>query len=235
MPSAPISTSSTLPLDAALPKMVSFVEVSPLDKPEGSSKFERARRVIKRYSNRKLYDTRDSRYVTLLQIAGMVRAGEDVQIIDNATKEDKTEVTLALIISEELKSQPRSVPLGTLRDLIHQRGEKLLSQLREGPIGRLIPGAVGEDQESVPESAPTAGDPASPSVPVDPSAPRSSTDGAATPKTEGSPFEQWRHTVDDRIRTILPGFIGFKDLHQKVDLLAKRVTELEAELARRKA
>ena len=49
----------------------------------------------------------------------MVRAGEDVQIIDNATKEDKTEVTLALIISEELKSQPRSVPLGTLRDLIH--------------------------------------------------------------------------------------------------------------------
>jgi hypothetical protein len=40
----------------------------------------------------------------------MVRAGEDVQIIDNATKEDKTEVTLALIISEDVKSQPRSVP-----------------------------------------------------------------------------------------------------------------------------
>src|SRR5258706_1975435 len=131
MPSAPISTSSTSTLlDAALPKMVSFVEVSPLDKPDGPSKIERARRVIKRYSNRKLYDTRDSRYVTLLQIAGMVRAGEDVQIIDNSTKEDKTEVTLALIISEELKSQPRSVPLGMLRDLIHQRCEQLLSQLR---------------------------------------------------------------------------------------------------------
>jgi len=71
----------------------------------------------------------------------MVRAGEDVQIIDNQSKEDKTEVTLALIISEELKSQPRSVPLGTLRDLIHQRGERFLSQLREGPIGRLIPAA----------------------------------------------------------------------------------------------
>src|SRR5204862_7356160 len=102
-----------------------------------------------RYSNRKLYDTRDSKYVTLLQIAGMVRGGEDVQIIDNATKEDKTEVTLALIISEELKSQPRSVPLGTLRDLIHQRGEKLLSQLREGPIGRLIPGATGEGKHEL--------------------------------------------------------------------------------------
>ena len=42
-------------------------------------------RVIKRYSNRKLYDTRDSRYVTLLQIAEMVRGGEEVQIIDNTT------------------------------------------------------------------------------------------------------------------------------------------------------
>ena len=55
---------------------------------------ERPRRVIKRYSNRKLYDTKDSRYVTLLQIAEMVRGGEEVQIIDNNTKEDLTEVTL---------------------------------------------------------------------------------------------------------------------------------------------
>src|SRR3954468_6231351 len=134
--------------------MVSFHEGKPLDKSDKAPKIERARRIIKRYSNRKLYDTRESRYVTLLQIADMVRAGEDVQIIDNASKEDKTEVTLALIISEELKSQPRSVPLGTLRDLIHSRGEKLLSQLREGPIGRLIPGALeGKHDEMSPEQA----------------------------------------------------------------------------------
>ena len=49
------------------------------------------RRIIKRYSNRKLYDTKGSSYVTLLQIAEMIREGEDVQIIDNATKEDKTD------------------------------------------------------------------------------------------------------------------------------------------------
>ena len=48
-----------------------------------------------------------------------IRAGEEVQIIDNATKEDKTEVTLALIISEDLKSKPRSVPLGTLASVSH--------------------------------------------------------------------------------------------------------------------
>src|SRR6188768_2323204 len=120
---------------------------------ETSSGSDKPRRVIKRYSNRKLYDTKDSRYVTLQQIGEMVRAGEEVQIIDNATKEDKTEVTLALIISEDLKAQPRSVPLGTLRDLIQERGERLLSQLREGPIGRLIPGSGAPGEAGAPESA----------------------------------------------------------------------------------
>jgi polyhydroxyalkanoate synthesis repressor PhaR len=213
----------------------------PLDKTDQSSKTERARRIIKRYSNRKLYDTRDSRYVTLLQIADMVRAGEDVQIIDNATKEDKTEVTLALIISEELKSQPRSVPLGTLRDLIHQRGEKLLSQLREGPIGRLIPGALEgkhDDPSAVTadgtvaaavtnEPPPSSEVPSSASVPTD----GGKIEGA---KVEGSSFEHWRHVVDERIRMILPSFIGFRDLQQRVDQLSKRVSELEEELAKRK-
>jgi polyhydroxyalkanoate synthesis repressor PhaR len=213
----------------------------PLDKPDKSSKAtERARRIIKRYSNRKLYDTRDSRYVTLLQIADMVRAGEDVQIIDNATKEDKTEVTLALIISEELKSQPRSVPLGTLRDLIHQRGEKLLSQLREGPIGRLIPGALegkhddpsglaadGTMAATASEPPPSSEVPSSGALPVEGTKSESG-------KAEGSSFEHWRHTVDERIRMILPSFIGFRDLQTKVDQLTKRVSELEEELAKRK-
>ena len=61
------------------------------------------RRVVKRYSNRKLYDTKDSKYVTLLEIAELIRAGEDIQVIDNSSKQDKTEVTLALIISEEFR------------------------------------------------------------------------------------------------------------------------------------
>src|ERR1700730_8443490 len=108
------------------------------------------RRIIKRYSNRKLYDTKDSRYVTLLQIAEMVRGGEEVQIIDNNTKDDLTEVTLAQIIYEEQKSHARNVPLQTLRELIHTRTEKVLADLREGPIGRLIPGG-GKGSEEKPE------------------------------------------------------------------------------------
>ena len=61
--------------------------------PSDPTSISSERRVIKRYSNRKLYDTKDSRYVTLLEIAEYVRAGEDVQVIDNATKEDKTDIT----------------------------------------------------------------------------------------------------------------------------------------------
>jgi polyhydroxyalkanoate synthesis repressor PhaR len=198
------------------------------NEPPPKPSFDRPRRIIKRYSNRKLYDTRESRYVTLLQIAEMVRAGEDVQIIDNASKEDKTEVTLALIISEELKSQPRSVPLGTLRDLIHQRGEKLLSQLREGPIGRLIPGggALDANGEPIVEMEPPSSTPAeqpSGSVSAD----------ARLGGGDGGPFEQWRRVVDERIRMALATFSSFRELQTRVDQLTKRVADLEAELARR--
>jgi len=168
----------------------------------------------------------------------MVRAGEDVQIIDNATKEDKTEVTLALIISEELKSQPRSVPLGTLRDLIHQRGEKLLSQLREGPIGRLIPGAVeGKHDESLEGNSghsPLAANELPPPSSEPSSQPATPVSSGEAAKPEANAFEHWRHAVDERIRMILPSFIGFRDLQLKVDQLTKRVAELEEELGRRK-
>ena len=69
--------------------------------PQQSDRTTSKPRVIKRYANRKLYDTRDSRYVTLLQIAEYVRGGEEVSIIDNTTKEDLTNVTLAQIVYEE--------------------------------------------------------------------------------------------------------------------------------------
>jgi polyhydroxyalkanoate synthesis repressor PhaR len=205
---------------------------------ENSVTGDKPRRVIKRYSNRKLYDTKDSRYVTLQQIGEMVRAGEEVQIIDNATKEDKTEVTLALIISEDLKSQPRSVPLGTLRDLIQERGERLLSQLREGPIGRLIPGGTVEG--GVPGASPPA-TPAEAAPPPAPSAPSATaTDADKMAGTKGrlseivesskQTLDQWQHNVDERIRAILPGVGHFRELQNEVKRLAQRVEELEARL-----
>src|SRR5580693_974974 len=74
-------------------------------------------RTIKRYANRKLYDTRDSRYVTLDHIAAMVRAGDDVKVVDNTTRADLTTATLAQIIFEEEKKTPRLTVAG-LRKII---------------------------------------------------------------------------------------------------------------------
>ena len=74
-------------------------------------------KVIKRYTNRKLYDTVESRYVTLDEIAHMIKGGAEVKIIDNRTKEDLTSVTLAQIIFEEEKRGPR-LPVEGLRRII---------------------------------------------------------------------------------------------------------------------
>jgi polyhydroxyalkanoate synthesis repressor PhaR len=79
-------------------------------------------RVIKRYTNRKLYDTEESRYVTLEEISAMVKAGEEVQILDNRTGNDLTEVTLAQILYEEQKKQTTRMPLGMLKEIIRTSG-----------------------------------------------------------------------------------------------------------------
>src|SRR5436190_14030277 len=82
-------------------------------------------RVIKRYANRKLYDTQRSRYVTLDQIADMIRTGQDVKIVDNNSKEDLTSITLAQIIFEQEKKQRTFLPLGAMKDIIQSGGASL--------------------------------------------------------------------------------------------------------------
>jgi polyhydroxyalkanoate synthesis repressor PhaR len=87
-------------------------------------------KIIKRYTNRKLYDTDQSSYVTLDEIKKMVRRGEDVQIIDNATKEDLTNPTLAQIIFEQEKGKKRILPLFALRAII-QSSEEFVHKLQQ--------------------------------------------------------------------------------------------------------
>src|SRR5947199_660910 len=74
-------------------------------------------KVIKRYTNRKLYDTVESRYVTLDEIAEMVKRGIEVKIVDNRSKEDLTSVTLAQIVFEEEKRK-NQMPPSVLRENI---------------------------------------------------------------------------------------------------------------------
>ena len=185
------------------------------------------RRVIKRYSNRKLYDTKDSRYVTLLQIAELVRAGEDVQIIDNSTKEDKTDITLALIISEELKAKPRGIPLATLKALIRQRGEKILTQLREGPIGRLM-----TKEEEAAQQAAAGLQNAQNEQNSEETADVSEEDDAQQKGLKGvrATLENWQTAIDERIRTVIPDFSILQKLEQQVKSLSERLDALEEKL-----
>jgi len=174
------------------------------------------RRIIKRYSNRKLYDTKGSSYVTLLQIAQMIRDGEDVQIIDNASKEDKTDVTLALIISEELRERPRAIPISTLKALIRHRGERILTHLREGPIGKFIPREEGDVEFS---SADAIGE--------------EDMSQGKEPKGFRATLEQWQSAIDERIRAVLPNFAAFSDLQAEVKRLSERLDALEDRLGGR--
>lgn len=87
---------------------------------------------IKRYANRKLYDPRQSRYITLDEIAELIDAGEEVRIIDNKTKEDITRVTLAQVLVEREKKRRREGgPLPALKGLIKNTGEQIQKRFTE--------------------------------------------------------------------------------------------------------
>ncbi len=74
--------------------------------------------VIKKYENRRLYDTSSSRYVNLDDVATMIREGTDVKVVDAKTGDDLTRVVLMQVITEDAKDQPTGLPLELLRQLI---------------------------------------------------------------------------------------------------------------------
>src|SRR5271166_500228 len=74
--------------------------------------------VIKKYGNRRLYDSSSSKYINLDDIAEFVRAGKDVQVVDAKSGQDLTRVTLTQIITEDAKDKPTGLPLELLRQLI---------------------------------------------------------------------------------------------------------------------
>ena len=79
---------------------------------------ETATVLIKKYGNRRLYDTAGSRYVNLDDIAALIRQGRDVKVVDAKSGRDLTRVTLTQIITEDAKDKPTGLPLELLRQLI---------------------------------------------------------------------------------------------------------------------
>ena len=184
---------------------------------EGPSSSPTEPRVIKRYANRKLYDTKESRYVTLLQIAEMIRADETVQIIDSATKDDKTDLTFALIISEELKARPHGIPIATLKALIRQSSERIIEHLRDSPIRRLIL----RDQAEEPVAADAA-----------PVLEEKDDLSGGGPQQKGlrATLQQWQAAIDERLSAVLPESSTVRELRAELKRLSDRLAEMEERL-----
>ncbi len=101
-------------------------------------------RMIKRYGSRKLYDTEESRYVGLDEIAGWIRRGQEIRVIDNDSSEDVTSHTLVQIISEQGRKGTAPLPTEFLHELI-RRGEELFSSgIKElqGGVDRLVRASI---------------------------------------------------------------------------------------------
>jgi len=85
---------------------------------------------IKRYPNRKLYNTNARKYITLNGIAGLIKEGEEVEILDHSSGEDLTAVTLTQIISEQEKRHSGFLPRSVLTGLVQSGGQTLTSLRR---------------------------------------------------------------------------------------------------------
>jgi polyhydroxyalkanoate synthesis repressor PhaR len=101
-------------------------------------------RLIKRYESRKLYDTEESRYVSLEEIAGWIRQGQEVRVVDNATASDVTSQTLTQIILEEGRRGTAALPSDLLHDLV-RLGERAvhtgMEQAKSG-VDRLVQASI---------------------------------------------------------------------------------------------
>ncbi|MCA9668295.1 MAG: polyhydroxyalkanoate synthesis regulator DNA-binding domain-containing protein [Myxococcales bacterium] len=201
-------------------------------------------RTIKRYANRKLYDTRDSRYVTLDQISEMIRKGEDVKVVDNSTKEDLTSVTLAQILFEEEKRKRSFLPLPALRKIIQSGGQQmtgLVTQISELPA-RVF--KRGDKQESAASESDGGEQPAAPAS-APPSAGNDSSAVAETPADEHhdpqgmvrefidsvqTTIDGWQKRIDANIQGALESMSPLAPLQKEIGALRERIGELEQKL-----
>jgi polyhydroxyalkanoate synthesis repressor PhaR len=174
-------------------------------------------KVIKRYTNRKLYDTVESRYVTLDEIAEMIKAGAEVKIIDNRTKEDLTSVTLAQIIFEEEKKTSK-MSLETLRDMIRHGGE-VAQRLVEGTQAELrgrveaVRAAAEQRVQSFLKTGQQTSDRAKELV-------QSSQEAMAA----------LQKRVDERVRAAVEGMSNLSDIRRSLEEISRRIEGLEKRL-----
>jgi len=193
-------------------------------------------RIIKRYANRKLYDTEHSRYVTLDQISEMIRNGDDVKIVDNKTKEDLTTVTLAQIIFEEEKKQRSFLPLNAMRNIIQSGGEwfaeaqRRVQSILPGKRKDAAEGEAGRDASDEVVETDEAGAPADEAIVKK----RSLASLREWVDQSRHRLDEWQKQVDGKIRSTIDNISQtispWASINKDVKTLADRIEELEAKL-----
>jgi polyhydroxyalkanoate synthesis repressor PhaR len=186
-----------------------------------SATSDRELKIIKRYSNRKLYDTVESRYVTLDEIAEMIKQGAEVKIVDNRSKEDLTSVTLAQIIFEEEKKKNR-MPLAVLREIIRHPGESISDFIQKEVTPRV--NSIREEAESRLDKLLRRDE---------------GEDGNLSPaeliRSSQRLLEDWQRKIDDRIKHGVENVIGslpalgrdMQALMHRLETLEQKLDELE--------
>lgn len=197
--------------------------------PDAADEAKGEPKVIKRYTNRKLYDTEESRYVTLDEIAQMIKGGAEVKIIDNRTKEDLTSVTLAQIIFEEEKKQRSFLPLHAMRHLIQSGGESIQEFVAQAG-GKVRSAFTRTRRPEDGSEVPTDGQPEEAADKAEKA--KSDTGAAVREFLEGSQktFDEWQKRVDERIRAAVESISPLSALQKEVQALASRLDELEKKL-----
>ena len=93
------------------------------EKPAESAKSDKKPILIKKYQNRRLYNTEESRHMTLEEIATLIRAGNEIKVLDSQNDQDITKQILAQIILEEEKNQKDMLPVALLYQIIRASEE----------------------------------------------------------------------------------------------------------------
>jgi polyhydroxyalkanoate synthesis repressor PhaR len=186
-------------------------------------------KVIKRYTNRKLYDTVESRYVTLDEIAEMIKQGVEVKVVDNRSKEDLTSVTLAQIIFEEEKKK-NQMPLSVLREIIRHPGETLTGFFQKEVSPRVA--SLREEAESRIDKLlhRKDDDPAAPASAAEP-ADASGSSAAEMLKASQRTLEDFQRKVDERVKVVVENVVGsFPAAGRDLQALLQRLESLESKL-----
>jgi len=173
-------------------------------------------KIIKRYTNRKLYDTVESRYVTLDEIAEMIKQGAEVKIVDNRTKDDLTSVTLAQIIFEEEKKK-NQMPLSVLREIIRRPGDALSGFIQKEVSPRVA--SIREEAETRLDRLLRREEGSSGELKED------------LLRAGQRTIEDWQRRADDRVKSLVESVTGnLPALGSDLGQLTRRLEELERRL-----